>query len=421
MQQASPVFSSAVDFENYLDSLGLFHMDLGLGRIETCLKGLGLQQPDFLVAQVVGTNGKGATAAYLATLAAAHGLRTGLFTSPHFVHPRERIRILAPGQDRMVSEADWLEAANACVAHSGTEGAQRLTYFELLTAMATRVFARAKVDLAVFEAGLGGTYDATNALKQDLLVLTRIGLDHENVLGPTIEAIAADKAGAMRDQGRVVSAPQRPAVENVLRKNADVRRVSLTFLPKPETPSHNYLDSSFALACATWETLSPLGRHACHAGLFAQARASTRLSGRLQQVPASHTYPNLLLDGAHNADGLEALRRYLHTQLEPPKAIIFTSMQDRPIERLAPLVNTLADCPILVPQLPGNPRAWDAPELALHLGPNASPCEDLNDALNTAQYCCGPARNGGLCVICGSLYLLGAFFSLYPELLDLTP
>ena len=396
-------------------------MDLGLQRIESCLDGLELRRPDFLIAQVVGTNGKGATSAYLATLAATHGQRAGLFTSPHFIHPRERIRILESGQDRMVSEAEWLEAANACVSLTGTTGAQRLTYFELLTAMAMRVFARAKVDLAVFEAGLGGTYDATSALAQDLLVLTRIGLDHQNVLGATIEAIAADKAGAMRKQGRVISTPQRPSVEVVLRENAAARQAAISFLPKPEKPSRNYLDSSFALACAAWEKLAPPLQHSSQDGLYESARTATRLSGRLQPVPASHTYPRLLLDGAHNADGLEALRTYVHTQLEPPRAIIFTSMQDRPIERLAPLVNTLGDCPILVPQLPDNPRAWNALELALYLGPDARPSEDLIEALNTAQYYCGSGENSGYCLVCGSLYLLGAFFCIYPELLDLSP
>ncbi len=392
-------------------------MDLGLGRVENCLDGLELRRPKYAVVQVVGTNGKGATSAYLANLAAAHGLRAGLFTSPHFVHPRERIRIVDPGSDRVVSEIQWLEAANACLQNTGTEGPQRLTYFELLTAMAAYVFQQAKVDLAVFEAGLGGTYDATSALGHDLLVLTRIGLDHEAILGPTLEAIATDKSGAMRPQDRIASALQRPVVEKVLRQQADANYASISFLDKPEKPSYNYLDSSFALASAAWQNLSAQFQWPDNKDTYAPARGATRLSGRLQLVEASHTYPRLLLDGAHNADGLEALRAYLHTTLEPPKAIIFTSMRDRPIERLAPLVLTLGECMILVPRLPHNARAWDPIELAPHLGPDARPCDDLIDALNTAQYVCG---NSGLCVVCGSLYLLGDFFKLHPELLDLS-
>ena len=197
----SVAFSSCAGILRHLEGRGFFHMDLSLDRMEAALRALGLTRPPFLVAQVLGTNGKGSTSAFLSSLARAHGHRAGLYTSPHFLLPEERIRI----DGRPLPCASWVDAANEVVRHGPD-----LTYFEFLTVLAVALFARAGVSLAVMEAGLGGRYDATTALAADVLAYAPIAKDHAAVLGSTLRRIAADKAAAIRSAAPVFSAPQFP-------------------------------------------------------------------------------------------------------------------------------------------------------------------------------------------------------------------
>ena len=161
----------------------------GLDRMRAALDRLALRRPPCCVVQIVGTNGKGSTSTMLAALAQAHGLRVGLHTSPHFLSPRERVRL----DGAMLPEERWLELANILMQRGGDD----LSYFEFVTCLAVMAFAEA--DIAVMETGLGGSYDATTALEADLVVFTPIDLDHQSVLGPFLKDIAADKAGATRE------------------------------------------------------------------------------------------------------------------------------------------------------------------------------------------------------------------------------
>ncbi|NMC50311.1 MAG: bifunctional folylpolyglutamate synthase/dihydrofolate synthase, partial [Desulfovibrio sp.] len=185
-------------------------MDMGLGRMHRALAALGLTRLPHVCVQVLGTNGKGSTATLLTALCSAHGLGVGLFTSPHFLSVRERIRYYrggmpgypqtpgAPLHDGLLPETDWLDAARECLAATTDFGPSgQLTYFELLTVMAARLFTTRGADVAVYEAGLGGSHDATTALSRGMAVFTPMGMDHAGVLGPTIGHIARDKAGAI--------------------------------------------------------------------------------------------------------------------------------------------------------------------------------------------------------------------------------
>ena len=142
-------FSDFTHIEQHLDSLGLFHMDMGLDRMRHALSALGLVRPPFVTVQVLGTNGKGSTASFLASLCAAHGLRAGLYTSPHFVSPTERIRI---------DGRPWPQELWAAQANKVMDAAPALTYFEFLTVLALLAFAEERVDVAILEAGLGGSH-----------------------------------------------------------------------------------------------------------------------------------------------------------------------------------------------------------------------------------------------------------------------
>lgn len=412
-------------FEAYLDSLGLFHMDFGLHRVRSALAGLSLTALPHLAVQVVGTNGKGSTGAFLAALLAAHGLPTGLYLSPHFVTVRERILMAG----RMLPEADWVAAANAVGEATAPAGdAGRLTYFELLTVMAAWLFADQGAEAAVYEAGLGGAGDATTALGRDLVLVTPIGLDHASVIGPTLADIARDKAGAMVPGGVAVTGPQPPDVMAVLRREADRvgtrlrdtgklagydpagRKAVLRGQKHLEIPEvklrlagpHQAQNATLALAgfALAAEALGIVP----DPDAIRRALAETFIPGRLHLLTLPEMTARLLLDCAHNVPALLALGTALAALKVKPVAMIFTCLADKDLDAMAPLARELTTGRIYVPELPGVSRARPAGEVAEALGPQAHVVADPAAAL---------AAVGGLSgtvLACGSMYLLAALF-----------
>ncbi len=409
-------FSAFSDIEAHLAQLGMFHMDLRLDRVERVLAALKPARSACRI-QVVGTNGKGSTSTFLATLAATAGLNVGLFTSPHLANVRERIRLYSPGdRGRLVSEEGWLDPASKVM----EAGGDCLTYFEFLTVLAARIFADAEVDVAIFEAGLGGTHDATTILEKDFLCVTPVELDHEAVLGYTPEAVARDKAGAMRPGVPVFSAPQAASVEAVLRGCAGRCGASFEVAQPVQvsqvlglTGPHQRINAG--LAKVAW--IAAARQHGWHANarLIDQALADAWLPGRLQQIPAAPEHPPLIVDGAHNAHGLRALRSALATLPCDPQSLIFACMGDKALNAILPLVRDIAgDKPVLVPPVKNCARAMNPEELARMLGGNARPAPSLEAALKAL-----PREEPAL--LCGSLYLTGEFFTLWPEYLNAAP
>jgi dihydrofolate synthase/folylpolyglutamate synthase len=438
-------FPSSRAFQEHLDRLGQFRMKLGLHRIEHALARLDLLRPPYRLVQVLGANGKGSTATFLASLAAEHGLKVGLYTSPHFLSPQERIRIVDKDGSRPLSDALWLEAANHVgeLASTLPEAEDSLTYFETLTAMAAWAFVQERVDLAVFEAGLGGRHDATSAFYPELTLFTRIGLDHCAVLGNTIEQIAEDKAGALKPGGRAFSCEQPEAAWRALQ--AEARSKCARLLPVSQIlepviedgrlvrircnedacPGQSLEQPRLGLlgphqiqnamtALAGWVCLAQgaAEEQACLRGL-----ARARIPGRLQRVPAAEGLPEILLDGAHNPDGLEALGQALRVLNIVPSAVIFACLADKDLPGMADQVAALGPGPILVPELPDQPRALPAADIAQALEERAPgrvhAARDLGDALARASQ----SAPGGMMLICGSLFLLAEFFKLRPACL----
>ena len=424
----SVAFSSCAGILRHLEGRGFFHMDLSLDRMEAALRALGLTRPPFLVAQVLGTNGKGSTSAFLSSLARAHGHRVGLYTSPHFLLPEERIRI----DGRPLPCASWVDAANEVV-RVGPD----LTYFEFLTVLAVALFARAGVSLAVMEAGLGGRYDATTALAADVLAYAPIAKDHAAVLGPTLRRIAADKAAAIRSAAPVFSAPQFPDAGEELRTAAQRRHAPLTFVPPLEgdaplglAGAHQRVNAGLALA--VWKELAPrLGSPSGDAAAQARGLASAFVPGRLQWAEGARMpgdglpLPPLLLDGAHNAHGVRSLVGHLRERGLRPRAVIYSCLGDKEWRpAVALLRRQVKDAPFLVPGL-HNGRAASAGEVARFLNGcapgTASVVDGVPDALRRAaavppSHAAGPARDPVL--ICGSLYLLSEVYACLPCLLD---
>lgn len=396
----------------HLDGLGMFHMELGLSRVTKSLSALELTRPPYKVAHVVGTNGKGSTSRYLAQIASAHGQRVGLYSSPHFLTPRERVLI----DGRMLSEESWTNLANEVMRVSVDDP---LTYFEFITVLAVLAFARAGVDVVVMEAGLGGSFDASTALDTDLTVFTPVGLDHTQILGKTLAAIARDKAGAMRPGTLAVTARQHPEAKAAFMDVAARLRTALleegTVLGsdcptlRPGMRGQHQI-SNARLALAAWKLLTrsmhlPLDMAAC-----ARAVSQARLPGRFQEIPGK---PELILDGAHNPQAMDALAETLRAEGIQPRAVIFGCMQDKDLGSMVQQVQSLTPGPIFATGLPGVARAMAPGPLAAALGERACETRDMAQALESVAALDGPV------LICGSLYLLGEFYALHPQHLGL--
>lgn len=421
-------FTSFAEFAAHLDALGLFRIRPELGRLREVLNALApaiaaAGRPK-AVLQVAGTNGKGSTATFIASMAAAHGLRVGLFTSPHFVSFRERVRL----NGIPASEETLLGPANEIMAHGG----EALTYFEFVTALAARMFTAQTVDIAVMETGLGGTWDAVTALPVDAVAYTPIGLDHCRILGDTVAAIASDKAGAMRPGKPVFCAPQPPEAQRVLEDAAGSRNCPFftappvdAFIPLGLAGEHQRVNAGLALAA--WRNLARKAGWQSREDKERAGLAAAFIPGRMQYVPPSpeHGHPALLLDGAHNGHGMAALGKALAMRGTAPAAVIFSCLEDKVPADMAAHLRVLATGPVFVPPIRHNPRALPPEELARAIGLAAVPARSMEEALALAaghvaerlsqEAAAHPERHPVL--VCGSLYMLGDFFTLRPDCL----
>ncbi|MFM7146236.1 MAG: bifunctional folylpolyglutamate synthase/dihydrofolate synthase, partial [Actinomycetales bacterium] len=190
-----------------------------LVRIASVVELLGDPQRAYPVIHVTGTNGKTSTARMIESVLRAFGLRTGLYTSPHLVDPRERICLDGQpiSQERLVDAWEDIKPYVELVdARSVADGGIPLSFFEVMSAVAFAAFADAPVDVAVIEVGMGGTWDATNVVHGQVAVITPIGLDHTEMLGDTVELIAQEKAGIIKSGAQAILARQEPGAAEVL-------------------------------------------------------------------------------------------------------------------------------------------------------------------------------------------------------------
>ncbi len=409
---------------NFLDGLGLFHMDLTLSRVKDALQGLSLQKLPFSVVQVVGTNGKGSTATFLESIARAHGVRTGLFTSPHFVSPKERV--LCSG--RPLDEKLWPNLANDI-----HEIAPNLTYFEFLTVLALLAFVQHEAELVIFEAGLGGKFDSTTAIARDIICLSPISMDHEAVLGHNLTAIAKDKAAAIGPSMSVYYAMQENVVLQVLKsvaKEQDAKLIAANTVQLPQNVqlglSGPHQDINANLALAVWQDVCTRLKLEYDEGSIRKGLQEAFIPGRLQCIkPMEQSLPAaLLLDGAHNEQGLQVLISALDLRSQRPDVIVFSCMSDKNMDamliKLKELRGLCYNCPLIIVGLQNNERALSLTErqdlVQSFNDDNVYTFESLSKALD---YACGLTQSKAApeVLICGSLYLLGEFFAMYPHYL----
>jgi dihydrofolate synthase/folylpolyglutamate synthase len=386
---------------------------------------------------VAGTNGKGSTCAMLESIYRAAGLRIGLFTSPHLVSFRERIQV----NRQLLSEADVVrlveemktlvergwgkpeavaasfslrnerEAVERNLKVAATEGSHP-TFFEVVTVMALRYFAEQQCDLVIWETGMGGRLDATNIVTPLASVITNVQLDHQQWLGNTITEIAAEKAGIIKPGVPVVTATDVPEALEVIEQTAAKLNAPLTKAGQasslcsagkmPTLPllgEHQRLNA--ALAMAIVEMLRdeiPVGGEVIRRGL-----ETVQWPGRLQRVETA-SGQIILLDGAHNAAGANALRATLEKYFpnhEP--TLVLGMLEDKDWQSMCQALATLAGRIVLAPV---NSERTAAPEVLREPCRVANPtaqviaCSSLADALKEAA-------NDPFVVVTGSLYLVG--------------
>jgi dihydrofolate synthase/folylpolyglutamate synthase len=406
----------------YISRLGRFGMKLGTERTRAILDHLGNPERGLTGALIAGTNGKGSTAACLASILLAAGHRVGFMPKPHLISYTERIQV----DGTPISEGDFvktLEDLMPTLDGINHEMGQA-TEFEMLTAMAL-VYLFPRIDRLVCEVGLGGRLDATNALDLGVAVITNVDLDHQKYLGDTIEEIAHEKAAIIKPGNRVVTGCEGPALDIVEEhaRWADARVWRLGHEIQVESTSRgwdghtisvsgpgfehsglelplvgDYQPLNAALAVAAAHALNQVDDGAVRRGL-----ACTSWPGRLQLIA---TRPRVILDGGHNPAAMTksgaALRRMIGSER---LVAVFAMLSERDPEQLLSALRTMRpDAVLFTEPDSAHGHAVSAAELAARYGAAGSAVVPAPAALERAKELAGP---GGNVLVCGSLYLVG--------------
>lgn len=414
-----------MNYENsvkYIHSLLKFGMNLGLRRISALLKELGNPQEKLEFIHVAGTNGKGTTSTMLSSILCATGKKTGLFTSPYVFDFCERIQINnknIPHDDlsRVVEKVK-----NACdrLSSKGTEP----TEFEAITAAAMLYFYEQKCDAVVLEVGLGGRYDSTNIIPcPKAAVITSISLDHTKILGDTVEKIAAEKCGIIKNGGTVITtSEQNKKALSVIKDTVKVKngRLLIGDVSAAEILSEDIFGTEISYNGLAVK-IPLVGRHQVEntVGVITAARAlgisdefikkgieSTVIHARMEIISRS---PVIMLDGGHNPECAAALENVL-VRFAGDKSItaLIGMMADKDTKDY--LAAILPHCKTAVFTKPSNPRAEDEAELLCEgecFCKDAVSVKDPKDAYKKAR---SLVKNGDMLLVCGSFYLLSDIF-----------
>lgn len=415
---------------DYLFSLQKFGIKFGLNSTEKILAQLGNPERRLRCIHVGGTNGKGSTAAMLSSLLKQHGLRVGLYTSPHLVRFTERFRIndqeVAP--ERIL---DIFERVRAVL-----DKREPPTFFEVVTAMAFLYFAEEEVDWAIIEVGMGGRLDATNVITPKVSIITNVSYDHQEHLGNTLSAIAREKAGIIKDETPVITGARQPAVVGLLKATCSKHQTSLFRLGtdfrvrrtagngfflyqglKRRWPSLEvnligaHQTGNAALALAALEVLEKEGEISIDSEAVQKALRNVHWPARLEVLQKD---PMIILDGAHNSPGAESLRDSLRQCFKYQNLhLVIGIMADKDIRGILRRLLPLAETAIFTqPRYsraanPENLRRLARPYIQKHYV-----IPDLASAIQQAKLLAGP---DDLICITGSLYFAGEVKEFFGE------
>ena len=429
-------FRSAV---NFLNSLTNYERVIGsrytatnfnLARMNRLLSALGNPHRKLKTVHVVGSKGKGSTAAMLSAMLRGCGFRVGLYTSPHILDVRERIVV----DGEMISELEFARAVGSVARITVKARVAEPTYFEVMTAAALHYFVLEEVDIAILEAGMGGRLDSTNVVTPEAVAITSISYDHIAQLGSDLASIAREKAGAIKPGIPVISAAQHPDVREVLQATAEAESAPLRFanenadftyrfefsramgrhariclttphsrfehLHVPLLGEHQAMNC--ALALGVLDALKGRGFAIDDQGAMA-GLANVKLPGRMQMICED---PRILVDGAHNAASIDALIRAVGQNITyDSMVVVFGCQKDKDIAGMIRRIQLGADKIIFTGT--GSPRSADPNILAAayteHSGKMTQVAQTLDGAMRIAL---AAASREDLICITGSFYLV---------------
>lgn len=384
--------------------------------------------PDCPVIHVAGTNGKGSVCAMLSSVLATAGYRTGLYTSPFLQTYAERIRFNGtPIDEEKLAKygSEVLDAAAKSKAEKGYDN----TPFGLGTALAFHAFRQEGTEIIISETGLGGRLDPTNVIpKPAVCVLTAIGLDHMQLLGNTLEAIAGEKAGIIKPGVPAVCyPPDDEAVAAVFRQAATKQSAPLNMLSRKqalirESGAHGSV-VDFMIGSRTWSEMkiSLPGEHQVYnaltvlAALYELEKQGIRFPRKAVVHGLAHTFwpgrlewcGNVLMDGAHNAQGVTAFADFVSAYLKDRRKVLLTGVLKEKLsdEMLSRLAGTANEAVTVTPDSPRAMRADELAELLAQKGIQARAANNLKEGLRQAKELAG---NDGVVLATGSLYFIGA-------------
>ena len=414
---------------DYIHSVCWKGMMPGLSRVTELLDKMGNPQKDLKFIHIAGTNGKGSTAAMTASILRKAGYRTALYTSPYIYQFGERMQVngeLIPDEE-LIEITEFVKPLADTMAETPTE-------FELITCIAFEFFKRRKCDIVVLEVGLGGLLDATNVIDcPEVAVITNIGLDHTDILGNTLEEIAFNKAGIIKENGHAVIYRGTPGVEAVFEntckeKNTKLKKANFDGL---KLKSHDLFEQVFDCGAYKDLHLPLLGDHQLHNAAVVLAIAET-----LQEIGWKITKENIyegirdvswpgrfdivcreplfIIDGGHNPQCLEALVKNIQDYLAGRRVIALTGvLADKDYGDMYKPVMPYIEQFVCV--TPPNPRRLIATELAQHLqnvGAKAYAAETIPQGVKKAMELAG---SDGVVLCFGSLYTIGDIRNALPE------
>jgi dihydrofolate synthase/folylpolyglutamate synthase len=417
----------------YLASLELFGIKLGLSSIRAICGALGHPERAYPTIHIAGTNGKGSVAAMVAAALQAAGLRTARYTSPHLVHLEERYAIDGiPVAPAVLDEA--IDVVRAAVRRLQDDEELEVdpTYFEVATAIGFELFRRAAVDAAVVEVGLGGQYDATNVVQPVAAAIVSIARDHEQHLGHSLAEIAAQKAGIAKPHAPLVVGPVAAEAHDAIERVCAERHAPLVDAADGVTIARTRKEGRIELSIRTpVAQYGPLvlglrGDHQVENALVA-VRVLEAAAARGLPVVAAHLaaglerarWParrqlldvpgrgQLLLDGAHNPAGTAALAAYIESEWPAGIPLVFGAMKDKDLPRMLAPLGAVAR-PLIVARAPGARAAApaDIAAAATAVGVDAVIVEDVDAALTAAW------SHSGTIAVGGSLFLAGRVLEL---------
>lgn len=416
---------------NMTDVINLVNTNRGTGnkenlfRMRLLMKKIGDPQLDLNFIHIAGTNGKGSTSAFLASILVESGIKTGVFTSPHLEKVNERIQI----DKQTISDADFIrvtEQVAPLVEEVEEETGEKLYSFEILTAAALLYFAEKDCKLVILEAGIGGRLDATNIIETpEVAIITSIGFDHMKLLGETKEEIAAEKAGIIKEAGTVICPVISPEINKVIQAIASERSARLNVINHDDITQMIMTDkdSRFHYKQLTDLTIYLLGAHqvmnaslAIEAALELKERgydigvtqirkglSQTVWPGRMEKISQE---PTVIIDGAHNPEGVAMLKQNV-AQLFPTDRLVFVvgMMKDKAYMDMIEMILPLAETVYTVS--PDPYRGFDAEETAQLISQRGF----QSKAFDSVKAVIGELKNKrhqqDTIIVFGSLYLIG--------------